>query len=148
MLGKRRTVKTRKLCTTKMLVFAGDRECCYFHGVLLSGRRRDEMKNTQPLSSTHYITLSNTDKAEIGQTSWILNLQPLYIPFMVSSDVTLEKSYHLPLTAWRLHSPNNTRPKYRVLNCTVTNQIAPSPFNVVHRCSFDLLSAEFLIITL
>lgn len=47
-------------------------------------------------------------------------------------NVTLEKSYHLPLTAWRLHHPNSTRPKYRVMNCIVRNQIAPLPFNAVH----------------
>lgn len=88
-------------------------------------------KDTTTLSSTYYIPLWNTGKAETGQTCSLLNLQPLYIPFMVSN-VTLEKSYHLPLSAWRLHTPNNTRPKYRVMNCTVKNRIAPSPFNAVH----------------
>lgn len=98
----------------------------------------------------YHIPLQNTDKVETGQTGLVLNLQPLCTSIMVPN-VTLEKSYHPPLTAWRLHHPNNTRPKYRTVNCIVRNPIAPLLFHAAHtvifRHSFDLLSAASLIIT-
>lgn len=53
-------------------------------------------KDPSPPSSTYYIPLQNRGKAETGKTRSLLNLQPLYIPFMVSN-VTLQKSYHSPL---------------------------------------------------
>lgn len=79
----------------------------------------------------YHIPLQNTDKVETGQTGLVLNLQPLCTSIMVPN-VTLEKSYHSPLTAWRLHHPNNTRPKYRTVNCIVRNQIAPLLFHAAH----------------
>lgn len=79
----------------------------------------------------YHIPLQNTDKVETGQTGLVLNLQPLCTSIMVPN-VTLEKSYHSPLSAWRLHHPNNKRPKYRTLNCIVRNRIAPLLFHAAH----------------
>lgn len=135
--GKGKPIKGRKWCTTKMLIcrrqwillFSQSLQCL---SQFLQWKKKGwNEKDTTALSSTYYIPLENTGKAETGQTCSLLSLQPLYIPFIVSN-VTLERSYHFPLTASRLYSPNNTRPKYRVMNCTLKNQIAPSPFNALH----------------
>lgn len=44
---------------------------------------------------------SKQGKAETGRTCWLLNLQPLCIPFMVSN-VALEGSYHSPLNSLKV----------------------------------------------
>lgn len=59
---------------------------------------RMKEKDTTTQCPKYHIPLQNTDKVETGQTGSVLNLQPLCISFMVCN-VTLEKSYHLPLTA-------------------------------------------------
>lgn len=126
MLGKVKPgdeVPQQCLCLQGVVLFS---QCLMHQGKKKGWKERIQPPNAQ--RATFHFKIRPRRKQGKRVRYWICNL---CIPFMVHN-VTLEKSYHLPLTAWRLHHPNNTRPKYRVVNCIVRNQIAPLPFNAAH----------------
>lgn len=62
-------------------------------------RTKWEGYNHAKLNTLH--SSSKRGKAEAGKTCWLLNLQPLCIPFM-ASNVTLVGSYHSPLNSLKV----------------------------------------------